>query len=746
MSLVESETPLGDPDREHYPGLEQHKKITNFIGDLVYDLHPLGRLEPLNHGPIFKKIGVLYTGLAYGHIHLPINLTMLSERQTLLKEMNNNLQRFQLPMNSTKESIARLNWVKNWVNQTTLDSITKLGATLDSFEYSKSHLDQKERKRRQVFWAMGGALIGGLITSIVSQFRQSTLLAVIQRKQTVLTSQIQTNMIRLAQSENDIKHLNRSVSLIMNGLEQDVRQQKKIRANALTLTTAYAITETAHRISALTNAMELARSGQFSISLVNAAGLINALKTLQEKAMDDGRRLDVRNIMDLRHLPCSYAVDFENKTVHVIVHVPMSRAGSALQLFEYIDAPALISSTRKEDQPLFMEVQMEGQFLALSDDDSQYQTYTENSLKKCSKLAEIYFCPDLVLYKKNRKDCLMALYDNDPEVIESHCPLVMTNHISKASRLNETTYIVTETERKDLNVVCNGNRITRHPIHGTVQIHVDRGCVISTDNMVISRPSFEAEVQMDGLVINKPIDTNHWIPQEEHFETITAARHLLVQVGQKIPLNLVKGLARFRSKLNAAGTVSGTTIAWAVTPSALMIVAGCVGLPLVIWIINNRRRRARQREAPDEREMFSFQTIRDSMSRMQRQMVQFQEEMEARGRINPGHEPMDESETTLTEASALPSTSTIENHYTEMDQPGHKRKRSTSPAPNNSPVVGSPTIPPTIDQHPTLTLDRGAQQLQRQLARTYDGCGYILPPPPISVGHFSSTPPPNTPS
>ena len=768
LGLVGSELSI----HEKYAQLSKHEKslriptqinaIHTKLEELIYQQHPLGKLQPLNHGAMFKKVGIVHTSLAYGHIHMKLNLTMLEQRKKLLERMNDHLQRLRLPENATEESTARLQWVKTWVNQTAVEGITKLYATLESFNYRKSHLESnqsRKRKKRQILTMVGGMVVGSIVTSIVSQFRQSTLIDIINKKQTVMSTEIENNMIRLAQDEHDLKVLNASVSHIMAGLLEDVKRQKRIRANQLTLTTAYAITETAHRINALTDAMEMARSGKFSISLVDVMGLTAALTTLQQKATEDGRKLDVTNIMDLTHLPCSYVVDCDNQVVHVIVHVPMSRAGSSLTLYQYIDSPVLIGSTKDSDQPLFIEIDVEGRYLALSDDDSQYQTYTVQSLRECSRLSGHYYCPDLVLYKKQRPDCLVALYDNDYEAIERECPLTVASNISKAARLNATTYLITETSKKDLAIVCNGDRITRHPIRGTVQVTVNRGCVISTDNMVITRPDFEAEVEIEGLVVNNPIDIDKWIPKEEHDENIAIARHLIGQVGKKVPLNLVKGLTKFQMDLKKAGTVSWTSIAWAVGPSTLIIILCCLGVPIIIWLMK-KWRHARRKEPPYEREPFQFQHVLDQMSRMQSEFENFQMEL-----VGGATQQQQQNQSIRNELAALAAETADAadaanaasqkevvaktlplTHKEDGTRSRRRTSRPISPPPTNTPNNVSPeSTMKVVSQHPSLTLDKGVQQLNQQISDAYPGSDYWKYTPPVNVANFNpATPPPKS--
>ena len=563
-------------------------------------------VEQLDHGSVFKKVGRVYTSLAYGHIHVPIKLQGLALRKKKLLELNVNLQTMDIPEEMEIGARKRMQWMQRWVNKTVHNGDARLSAILEAFQANVTTLDN-QRQKRQILVAAGGAIVGGIISSIVSQFRQSVLLDVIDKKQTVISAQVQENLIRINQNTQDLDYLNKTVSTVLRGLQRLVMGGTNLNTQALVLQISYAMTESSRQVDSLTQALEEARSGRFSLGLVDASGLRAALSRLQKEGVKDGRHLGVSNIMDLTHMPTSYVVDFTQQVVHVIVHVPMTRAGTSLQLYEYVDSPVKVQFI--QTFPLFVEVSLSNQYLAMSSDETRYMTYSVEELRDCHQLLDKYYCPNLVMFKKARRSCLTALYDNDAATIQKLCPLTITDEVSKATRVDQNTYIVTETKRKDLIVNC-AESSDRYAIQGTVRLKVNKGCVASTDMLVISHPNYEPEVVIEGLIVNNPMEIGEWIQEDEVPHFIEAAETLLAHVGQKVPLNLVKGLGTFKKRLADAESSNWVKALWTMTPGSILssvctiattAILVCCGWQLVRGMINRRKKGRGFRELPTQR-------------------------------------------------------------------------------------------------------------------------------------------------
>ena len=78
----------------------------------------------------------------------------------------------------------------------------------------------------------------------------------------------------------------------------------------------------------------------------------------------------------------------------------------------------------------------------------------------------------------------------------------------RAKQINESAYIITETEETDMTITCPQFK-TKVPIKGTVILEIKPGCVASTNNLVINHPKIVAEVTVKSKLILLLISKNH---------------------------------------------------------------------------------------------------------------------------------------------------------------------------------------------------------------------------------------------
>ena len=176
----------------------------------------------------------------------------------------------------------------------------------------------------------------------------------------------------------------------------------------MTLMTTYSVTETTRVIDQVIDALEKARSGTFNINLASTRSMKRGLTMLQQQGLQDGRILGITSIMDLNHVESSYLVDFDKEIVYSIAHVPMPNPQSYLSLYAYKGSPIAIHPSSK----IYAQIEYDG-YLALTQDNANYQEWSEKSLKSCKKFHDTYFCPQTVKYQRKRRSCLTGLYDSD---------------------------------------------------------------------------------------------------------------------------------------------------------------------------------------------------------------------------------------------------------------------------------------------------------------------------------------------
>ena len=251
----------------------------------------------------------------------------------------------------------------------------------------------------------------------------------------------------------------------------------------------------------------------------------------------------------------------------------------------------------ENQRTMFVEVNVEDQFLALSRDNRKYNQYSESELKQCLNFGNTYFCDSQINYYRKRKSCITSLYDNDHQGINHLCPLTLTDQVSLAIRLNETSFLITETEPQQLTITCESGQAEKYHLEGTFIVNIHKGCVGSTENLVIERPSFETEVEITTLILNQPINLLHDLKMNEARELMEAANNFISHVGEKVPMSTVKGLAKFQADMIAANKVSFWSKLTSLMPGSLMsstvVLAGIaliIGGVILAWKCYKKRR------------------------------------------------------------------------------------------------------------------------------------------------------------
>ena len=577
------------------------KKILSFI---ILTLSTLSSksdqdVVALHEGSIFHEYGHLYSRLASAHLVIKIDIENLRERRDMLVHVRDRMIDMTTSVHPNtgktffnKKTQEAITWMKNYLDTTILNGISRIDTTLQSFTYEDTNIDSglkrnqrgtsiSPRQRRQIFAGAMALGLGFVVASVVSEFRTQTLIKAIQQKQDVLAARVADNMVRINQIENDVEAMNKTLSKIKQVTEILINKMENVEATEMAIITCLSMSDTLNQILHITKALETARDGKFSLDLAEAKGLQAAVEEIQKQGVEEGRKLGIGNIMDLTHCDTSYVMNYTDQSIYVITHIPMYIESSYQTLYQYVTTPTKIAM--ENQRTMFVEVNIEDQFLALSRDNRKYNQYSQSELKQCLNFGNTYFCDSQINYYRKRKSCITSLYDNDHEGINHLCPLTLKDQVSLAIRLNETSFLITETEPQQLTITCGSGQTEKYHLEGTFIVNIHKGCVGSTENLVIERPSFETEVELTTLILNQPINLLHDLKMNEARELMEAANNFISHVGEKVPMSTVKGLAKFQADMIAASKVPFWSKLTSLMPGSLMSsVVVLAGIALII--------------------------------------------------------------------------------------------------------------------------------------------------------------------
>ena len=99
----------------------------------VLDVDPHVKVTPLIHGNLFKKLGLVYVGSAYGHLVVPIHLKELRQHRQELDLINQHVQHLDEDTANpyTNKSVLsssmkkKVKWMKFWVNHTVSECLVR---------------------------------------------------------------------------------------------------------------------------------------------------------------------------------------------------------------------------------------------------------------------------------------------------------------------------------------------------------------------------------------------------------------------------------------------------------------------------------------------------------------------------------------------------------------------------------------------------------------------------------------------
>ena len=506
-----------------------------------------------SHSAIWINVGNIFTTTSYAHLHIPIKVEELKRRQTFMKSINQRFQVVEVPKNWPKDkrtnAEARLKDLKRFVHATTEDTVERIQEALQDTHPNTTH----HRRTRQLI-AIGAGIAAGVVTGyIASEFSADTVDKVVQESQEVISKTVEDNLIQIHNQDKDIKQLNRTMAALINEFEAEFNQERRNEFETSILRASFATLINAIEINKKTRAVRRATHGELDPESFSRRKLARALEELNGIAVSKGFEAITQDPEDLIKFPSSYVIDSRTETIHLITHLPLYRPGEKMKLHKYLNVPITFLNSISKEMPIFLEISPPSQFLAISNDGTTYIEVHEEEIDTCQIQDGDYFCPILGKFKKQRRSCITALYHNNQEEIHEVCPLTVVRPESRMERLNKETWLLMEPEETTLIITCD-EEVQRTLIQGAYTLSLPEGCEANTDSMTLVAPKYEAEVIVDGALVQSHASPYQWIEEGEEPHFKETAMELLQRVGQKAKLNEISALMRFKQKIRALQT------------------------------------------------------------------------------------------------------------------------------------------------------------------------------------------------
>lgn len=425
----------------------------------------------------FRKLGLYASQLSFAHIHTHIDLRkMISEHQELT---------LYLEENEKAENYGRLHHIVQMLRKQLDISSTTLQRLHLAFFGKESHRD-----KRQALAALSmGFGIFGLGTSIYNTVEIGKL-----QGEMAKTQQEVSLIIEKMDAENEaVNKLSTSVMTLKQTCQKviEISKDNRIHVDHL-FTLSLMVNEHNTKLLEVARGLESLLHGRLDPSLVNTLSLEEIMKSLNEKAAEQGLKLLHREISMVFKSPITY-VALENGLIDIIVHIPLVKQ-DPIELYEYVPIPIKIGN-------LIMTVESQKEVLAMDKNGNLGLELSKVDLIQCqienTHDGKVYLCPNSNLVRNNvRSTCLGSLMSGRMETIRDRCHhLVEQSNLSEefAKQISQDTIIMYIQENDTAQLVCrNGSRSAKLSM-GLHRIVVSPGCQMISESFVFA-PQVEVDI------------------------------------------------------------------------------------------------------------------------------------------------------------------------------------------------------------------------------------------------------------
>ena len=454
---------------------------------ILFDLLMLGRastVEPSSPTIIFEEIGTIVSEMGWANLRISIDLStildsnlkecailqipdknitnMLENEDTtesdlkkqVFQKMAMNLDRI---CRSNRRVINELKEVFSLNHAKKTASASKLEDNAVISNSKTSNTVNLSRKPRFAFTA----IVVAIITSLATVFTAKELIGLSQKDDTDdiidnsnnIVKSIQSHETRLGQQESD----NADIKMHLEKLEKRLISKSHFDGiiRDLLIAEEYA-RDRSCRLKEVQSALYELLNNRLSPNLVQYHVLQRTLDEISDVVGKINYQLAIEDTTDVYQCDTSF-VAFNDWTVIALIHLPIFKDASKLRLYQYRQTPITSGSGSKS----VVKIQPERTILAINPDSTLYSTYQSNELHNtCRIFHNVYFCKnDNVLTRTDSKNCLLALYTNDPVSIKSLCSITVERVSEVVLPLNDTSFYTFSPMHTNIEIHCNSLKV-----------------------------------------------------------------------------------------------------------------------------------------------------------------------------------------------------------------------------------------------------------------------------------------------
>ena len=414
------------------------------------------------------------------------------------------------------------------------------------------------RNKRSIL--LGALAVAGIIAGASALFGLGQLKQMVERNahnQEVNVQILQDHESRLTVDHRSIIAINNTLANVGLKVANLNKQQTLLEVIMEASNTLSGVADDLTRVDiGMTNLIHL----QLSPEIVHADAMALAVKKLRTRLLVDGWDTMIYNMDEIFRCPVSHYVD-DNDHLIVIVHIPISRQGTDMELYEYLRVPMVLAGSNVN--PLSMVAFPESQFIAVSADGRKFKSFTTEELDACRTYSGIYFCGQTNIYRHKQTDCITAIYSARLDLVKQLCHWKFNMVQDFALQIGATDFLLYQVESAKIQLVC-GKDHASDSINGLVQVHVPPKCTLYSS-------SFEMDGQenftlVTDFIIGQTLNY-HQIFEDLNLDVIDLKNstddlletlHSLNIVGSKDGLSVDNIKARYQMQVANHHTTIGT--------------------------------------------------------------------------------------------------------------------------------------------------------------------------------------------
>ena len=500
-----------------------------------------------NFQALFIPRGELFSKIASGHLHIPINISIFDHRIQAIDQLKDQIESTFNPSNFAKLAYLDKRELKIIRDSINLDLRLTRKGLVEAKSHFKLHHHQfgNRRSKRQILVGLAGIAAG----LIYSEITKAEAIKVIQNDQSIIKSEVQENILKISQSETDIKLLNKTSQLINDELKKVFL---KSQSNSIKITMIYVQGLVKHYISScegFLNGLSSALSGKLTPNFVNLLDLKDPIKTLKTRASNQGYKLSIDSTLELPNLPLSLVL---NEThLNLLISIPIESPTSKFILYEYVPTPVPFI-LNQETHYLFIDPRKK--FIAVNLNSNQFIEMDHSDLNTCSKFDKRFHCQSLIETSPSAQTCLLALYKNNFNTSKNLCNSYVSRNMIYGHKIR-SSYLLVDTESRHIKYTYNISSVITETFSGSKIVKVDSGSSVATKNLFISKNEINNDFDLE-------IDPNHQLLDTQGFQTTIEELGIIDKNSKFINMNdsqLFDEIADSLSKVGSKMSLEGVT-------------------------------------------------------------------------------------------------------------------------------------------------------------------------------------------